>query len=98
LLLKTREIDEEIEQHQQKFPCLDSHCKVMNNMMQQLKTEQATASSNSIDRMKQHHTNASAASSSVTHPTNLDRYVTCPTSITSKATETSSITTAASND
>jgi len=40
LLRKKREIDEEIEKHQQKFPCLDKHCRIIDDMMQILQLDE----------------------------------------------------------
>jgi len=86
LLRKKREIDEEIEKHQQKSPYLDNHCKIIDNMMQKLATRQAADSQ--THPLIPSYKGSSASSSDCT----------CPTSITADAAETSSATTAASTD
>jgi len=87
LLKKKRKIDDEIQKHKTKYPCLDSHRKVIDHMMQDLTSERLTADNRHSKRHKDHNNNVSMASSSD------DMH---PTSITAEAAETSSVTTAAS--
>jgi len=70
-----------------KYPCLDSHRKVIDHMMQDLTSEQLTADNHHSKCHKDHNNNASSASSSDDMR---------PTSITVEAAETSLVTTAAS--
>jgi len=44
LLKKKCEIDEEIEKHQQKFPCLEGHHKIIHDVMQTMDNNTASLS------------------------------------------------------
>jgi len=79
---KKREMDEEIEEHQHKYPCLSSHHENIDGMVQDL-TMKCT-DIGSICQGQIHQTNMDTA--------NLSRS-SCQTSVTAEAVKTSSVTT-----